>query len=86
MMFIFLSFKRSIEKTVGWLNMDKAVMPRNFSWVEEGKLAGLGFPSQPGHFKYLQDQGISYLVSLSSSKPRIPEGMTFSFTFVSFAH
>ena len=58
--------------------MNKAVMPWNFSWIEEGKLAGLGFPSQPGHFKYLEDRGTAYLVSLTYTKPRIPEGVMFS--------
>ena len=49
-------------------------MPSNFSWVEEGKLAGLAYPSTPAHFKYLVNQGTAYLVSLTYSKPTIPKG------------
>ena len=54
--------------------MDRPIRPPNFSWVEEGRMAAMAYPSQPGHFKHLQDEGVAYLVALTSSKPNIPDG------------
>lgn len=45
------------------------VTPKNFSWVEPRKLAALALPSEPGHYKYLVENGITHLVCLCESKP-----------------
>ncbi|KAJ3613841.1 hypothetical protein NHX12_020086 [Muraenolepis orangiensis] len=43
--------------------------PDNFSWVEPGKVAGLGLPRIPQEYQYLLDQGIRHLVCLCESTP-----------------
>ncbi|XP_037267805.1 dual specificity protein phosphatase 23 isoform X1 [Falco rusticolus] len=43
--------------------------PPNFSWVAEGRLAGLAMPRQPGHYRFLLGQGVRHLVSLSERAP-----------------
>lgn len=43
--------------------------PRNFSWIEEGKLAAFGWPSTVENLRYLVDVGIRHLVTLSPEKP-----------------
>ncbi|XP_072774491.1 dual specificity protein phosphatase 23 [Taeniopygia guttata] len=46
-----------------------ACKPPNFSWVVEGRLAGLAMPREPGHYRYLRDLGVRHLVSLSERAP-----------------
>ncbi|XP_076215919.1 dual specificity protein phosphatase 23 isoform X1 [Aptenodytes patagonicus] len=43
--------------------------PPNFSWVAEGRLAGLAMPREPGHYRFLLGQGVRHLVSLSERAP-----------------
>ncbi|KAM9214660.1 dual specificity protein phosphatase 23 [Leptosomus discolor] len=43
--------------------------PPNFSWVSEGRLAGLAMPREPGHYRFLLGQGVRHLVSLSERAP-----------------
>ncbi|NWZ86504.1 DUS23 phosphatase, partial [Poecile atricapillus] len=43
--------------------------PPNFSWVVEGRLAGLAMPREPGHYRYLRDHGVRHLVSLTEHAP-----------------
>uniref|UniRef100_A0A3Q3WLE7 Dual specificity protein phosphatase 23 n=1 Tax=Mola mola TaxID=94237 RepID=A0A3Q3WLE7_MOLML len=43
--------------------------PRNFSWVEPGKLAGLALPRMASEYQYLLDSGIKHLVCLCERKP-----------------
>ncbi|KAM6365123.1 LOW QUALITY PROTEIN: dual specificity protein phosphatase 23 [Pluvialis apricaria] len=43
--------------------------PPNFSWVAEGRLAGLAMPREPGHYRFLLSQGVRHLVSLSERAP-----------------
>ncbi|NXF77673.1 DUS23 phosphatase, partial [Sclerurus mexicanus] len=43
--------------------------PPNFSWVSEGRVAGLAMPREPGHYRYLRDCGVRHLVSLSERPP-----------------
>ncbi|XP_072214703.1 dual specificity protein phosphatase 23 [Excalfactoria chinensis] len=45
------------------------VEPPNFSWVAEGRLAGLAMPREPGHYRFLLGQGVRHLVSLSERAP-----------------
>ncbi|XP_038023983.1 dual specificity protein phosphatase 23 isoform X1 [Anas platyrhynchos] len=45
------------------------VEPPNFSWVAEGRLAGLAMPREPGHYRFLLGQGVRHLVSLSERPP-----------------
>ncbi|XP_065607686.1 dual specificity protein phosphatase 23 isoform X2 [Cyrtonyx montezumae] len=45
------------------------VEPPNFSWVAEGRLAGLGMPREPGHYRFLLGRGVRHLVSLSERAP-----------------
>jgi atypical dual specificity phosphatase len=49
---------------------------RNFSWLLEGRLAGLGFPD-PEDAEALREEGITRLVSLSRRRPfrEDPEGI-----------
>ncbi|NWH83191.1 DUS23 phosphatase, partial [Piaya cayana] len=46
-----------------------ASKPPNFSWVVEGRLAGLAMPREPGHYQFLLGQGVRHLVSLSERAP-----------------
>ncbi|GFS65681.1 dual specificity protein phosphatase 23 [Trichonephila clavipes] len=39
--------------------------PMNFSWVVEGKLAAFGHPSTPANLRFLLENNISYLITLS---------------------
>ncbi|GIX96217.1 dual specificity protein phosphatase 23 [Caerostris extrusa] len=39
--------------------------PMNFSWVVAGKLAAFGFPSSPENMRFLIENNIKYLVTLS---------------------
>ncbi|KAM9368311.1 dual specificity protein phosphatase 23 isoform 1-T2 [Phaethornis superciliosus] len=43
--------------------------PPNFSWVSEGRLAGLAMPREPGHYRFLLAQGVRHLVSLTERPP-----------------
>ncbi|XP_059726958.1 dual specificity protein phosphatase 23 isoform X3 [Haemorhous mexicanus] len=43
--------------------------PPNFSWVVEGRLAGLAMPREPGHYRYLRERGVRHLVSLTERAP-----------------
>lgn len=45
------------------------VEPPNFSWVAEGRLAGLAMPREPGHYRFLLGRGVRHLVSLSERAP-----------------
>jgi hypothetical protein len=48
--------------------------PRNFSWLEDGKIAALAFPDKREDLEFLANQGIRYLVTLTKeSKPRVEE-------------
>jgi atypical dual specificity phosphatase len=47
--------------------MSSPLPPRNFSWLEEGKLAGLAFPSTRSDIEYLINQGIKHLITLTGS-------------------
>ncbi len=43
-------------------------MPRNFSWIEEGVLAGMARPfGSPNEFQELREQGVRAIVSLTES-------------------
>ena len=44
--------------------------PGGFSWVEKPLLAALARPSGPEDFRWLRDQGIEVLVSLTEDRPR----------------
>lgn len=44
-------------------------LPHNFSWVEQGKLAGLALPRMTSEYQYLLDNGIKHLVCLCERKP-----------------
>ncbi|XP_053823255.1 dual specificity protein phosphatase 23 [Anomalospiza imberbis] len=46
-----------------------ACKPPNFSWVVEGRLAGLAMPREPGHYRYLRERGVRHLVSLTERAP-----------------
>ncbi|XP_031565985.1 dual specificity protein phosphatase 23-like [Actinia tenebrosa] len=47
--------------------MSSSLPPRNFSWLEEGKLAGLAYPSSKSDIQYLMSQGIQHLITLTES-------------------
>ena len=46
--------------------------PRNFSWLEDGKIAALAFPEKREDLEFLANQGIRYLVTLTKEfKPNL---------------
>ena len=55
-----------------WLSWSSAMAsfpPHNFSWVEQGKVAGLALPRMTSEYQYLLDNGIKHLVCLCERKP-----------------
>ena len=55
-------FKMSLQK------------PRNFSWLEEGKIAALAFPDKREDLEFLVNAGVRYLVTLTKElKPQLEE-------------
>lgn len=44
-------------------------IPKNFSWIEKEKLAAFGCPSSPASLRYLLENNITYLVTLSPETP-----------------
>jgi atypical dual specificity phosphatase len=44
--------------------------PHGFSWVEKPILAALARPSSPDDLRWLREQGIEVLVSLTEERPR----------------
>ncbi|XP_015923771.1 dual specificity protein phosphatase 23 [Parasteatoda tepidariorum] len=45
--------------------MSSSRKPKNFSWVDDEKLAAFGCPSSPENVRYLLENNINYLVTLS---------------------
>nr|XP_039251267.1 dual specificity protein phosphatase 23-like [Styela clava] len=43
--------------------------PPNFSWVDEGFLAGCGCPGNLDHYKYFTEVGIRHVISLKEQYP-----------------
>ncbi len=43
-------------------------MPLNFSWIVEGRVAGMARP-RPGDLDWLRDQGVTAILSLTESSP-----------------
>lgn len=51
-----------------------SIVPRNFSWLEDGKIAALAFPEKREDLEYLVSVGIRYLVTLTKElKPHVEE-------------
>ena len=46
---------------------DEPILPRNFSWLVESKLAGCGRPETEAEVKGLQDVGIRAVISLTGT-------------------
>jgi atypical dual specificity phosphatase len=44
--------------------------PNGFSWIDKPLLAALARPTSPEEFRWLRDQGIEVLVSLTEDRPR----------------
>lgn len=42
-----------------------AQMPRNFSWVEEGKIAGMACPTNLEHIEWLNQNNVGLIISLT---------------------
>ncbi|UYV72854.1 DUSP23 [Cordylochernes scorpioides] len=42
-----------------------SVEPPNFSWVDAGRLAAMGWPRHAGHLNFLRGVGVRHLVTLS---------------------
>ena len=40
-------------------------IPKNFSWLEEGKIAALAFPDKSSDIRFLLQNGIGILVTLT---------------------
>ncbi|PSN37353.1 Dual specificity protein phosphatase 23 [Blattella germanica] len=49
-------------------DMDREIPPWNFSWIVKDELAGMGWPQTLENFKFLEQQGIKHLVTLSPEK------------------
>lgn len=48
--------------------------PRNFSWLENGKIAALAFPDKRQDLEFLANNGIRYLVTLTKEfKPQVEQ-------------
>lgn len=43
----------------------QAMQPRNFSWVEEGKIAGMACPATQSNIEWLKQQNIGLIISLT---------------------
>ena len=48
-----------------WMSIEA---PPNFTWVGQDELAGMGWPKSRDHVKFLVEQGIDHLVTLSADK------------------
>lgn len=52
-------------------------MPRNFSWVVDQRVAGMGYPDEDSNLLYLLNNGISHIITLTDtnvpSTERFPE-------------
>lgn len=46
-----------------------SMAPHNFSWVDQGKVAGLALPRYPAEYQFLLDNGVKHLVSLTERRP-----------------
>lgn len=68
---LFVTFFSKVNKfTNFYVIVDmESKKPMNFSWVEEGKLAAFGRPSSPANLRYLLENNITYLVTLSPETP-----------------
>lgn len=54
--------------------VDNKSVPKNFSWLRQGKIAALAFPANKQDFPFLVEQGIGYLVTLSQElKPNLED-------------
>jgi atypical dual specificity phosphatase len=51
---------------------EKIVLPKNFSWLEESKLAGCARPESEAELKELKSEGIKVIISLTGT-PLYPE-------------
>ncbi|MCK6461652.1 MAG: dual specificity protein phosphatase family protein, partial [Planctomycetes bacterium] len=45
-------------------------MPLNFSWIVEGRVAGMARP-RPGDLAWLREQGVTAVLSLTERKPEL---------------
>lgn len=43
----------------------QAMKPSNFSWVEEGKIAGMACPWNQGHIEWLKNNNVGLIISLT---------------------
>ncbi len=56
------------------LTMEGLDIPKNFSWLEDGKIAALAFPEKREDLEFLVNVGIRYLVTLTKElQPRVEE-------------
>ena len=44
------------------------IKPPNFTWVIAEKICALGFPGDPANLAYLQENGITHLISLTAER------------------
>jgi hypothetical protein len=42
--------------------------PYNFSWVVQDELAAMGWPQMPSNLRFLEKEGVKFLVTLSPEK------------------
>lgn len=56
------------------VKMVDKIVPRNFSWLIEGRIAALAFPEKREELEFLVQQGIRYLVTLTDEmKPPVEQ-------------
>ena len=67
--------------------MTHDALPRNFSWLEEFKIAGCARPETEAELKALKDQGVKAIISLTGTplNPEILIRLGFSFLHSHFS-
>jgi atypical dual specificity phosphatase len=57
-------------------------LPRNFSWLQESKIAGSGRPETEAEIKALKRQGIKAIISLTGTPPDLETVRRLGFDFL----
>ncbi len=60
------------------------VLPRNFGWLEQSKLAGCGRPETEAELKAVKDEGVKAIISLTGTplSPEVVNSLGFDYLHV----